>query len=743
MSSIGATCAGVYLLQKSQREKMKKKLREERLRNGENVNVVEERNDHVGKDNKKTSKRSVDKDVLQQSTARGSSSALKVNLICSVIEHSLPLSLSLTSLTNASKLSSRRRSIQRIPRQATTQTSAFLSSRKEYSTASQNNAKPTGNPPEPNSLYQRFVLGTGLLAGGFFAAYQTGYLDPYIKKPEHRPIKDGSDDKDTQKIVVETSITPISKESQPLGLSPSVEHTEEVVTQIDLPLVEIEQNVDVHHVENLSQTKDGNLSHFEEKTQVVHVEDNLPVQQQDFIENSSNNVPSDGQTTNLGTSVDENLEDKSPDSKTDTEQNVLSEAASASTHVSTAGEKSETMLKPLQIITEDKQEIVAVEEEQGPSSLLEAYDLNDESTLNSFNKLDNNNHLLEETEAFVNAIEEIRDDYLSKDGKVIFDFLQAIHAAEKKQAEEDARVFAEEKRALKEKYEKEIRDLRARELMHIEEVEILDKELKREQTKAIAAIKSFQEKMEEKLRIELEQKEIEAEMKYRKAQELAKAELAAAIASEKAAQIEKIAEANLHINALCMAFYARSEEARKSHSVHKLALGALALEDALSKGLPIQKEIDALNIYLEGIDKDSALDLVLSSLPEETRYKGTDTLLQLNQKFNDLQGTLRLFSLIPAGGGGILTHSLAHLASWLKIKNVDESGDGIESVIGKVENYLAEGKLSEAANTLEEAVKGSRAEDIVREWVNRARNRAITEQALTVLESYATCISLT
>lgn len=36
-------------------------------------------------------------------------------------------------------------------------------------------------------------------------------------------------------------------------------------------------------------------------------------------------------------------------------------------------------------------------------------------------------------------------------------------------------------------------------------------------------------------------------MNWKKFQELAKAELAAAIASEKAAQIEKIAEANLHV----------------------------------------------------------------------------------------------------------------------------------------------------------------------------------------------------
>lgn len=56
------------------------------------------------------------------------------------------------------------------------------------------------------------------------------------------------------------------------------------------------------------------------------------------------------------------------------------------------------------------------------------------------------------------------------------------------------------------------------------------------------------------------------------------------------------------------------------------------MEDALSKGLPIETEIASLQSYLGGIDKDSILDLVLASLPEETRSNGTDTQLQLKQK---------------------------------------------------------------------------------------------------------------
>ncbi|CDY41998.1 BnaA01g05700D [Brassica napus] len=201
----------------------------------------------------------------------------------------------------------------------------------------------------------------------------------------------------------------------------------------------------------------------------------------------------------------------------------------------------------------------------------------------------------------------------------------------------------------------------------------------RKKTKAAAAIKAIQERMEDKLKTEIEQKETEAKLALSEAEEMAKAELISAIAKEKI----------LMIKALCMAFYARSEEARQSHSIHKLALGALALEDTLSKGLPIQNEIDMLQTYLEGIHQDSMLDLVLSSLPEEALSTGTDTVQQLNQKFNTLRGALRHFSLIPPG------------------------------------------------------VKGSKAEEILNAWVRRARNRAITEQAVTLLQSYATCASLT
>ncbi|XP_057970536.1 MICOS complex subunit MIC60, mitochondrial [Malania oleifera] len=646
---------------------------------------------------------------------------------------------------------SSRQSLRRIPRQITTQGSSFLSSRKEFSSASQQNASQgagsTGKSSGSGSQLSKVVIGSFALGAVVVTAYQTGYLDQIIGKDHpssYESSKVGLDKKDAKGVQQggEHIILPNNEETN--KLSQNVEHPEpKVETHDDLP-----------HLEGLSE-KGG-----ESQSSLAPVEDKIPIEEKNLPNYSHTPMTSNDQSTNSGISSEGSHDMRSLVAKANVEPNEKVQVASASTEDSTVHKENETSM-PQHLTAKDTQQVQVPFEAvssanvlpgalgqgfEAPSSLLDEYHLRDKNhrSVAAFSQGTNGyEHFSKGKEASVSAMEDLKDAYISEDGKLVLDFLQTIHAAEKRQSELDAHVFNEERRMMKEKYEKELKDARVRELMYAEEAAILDKELNKERAKVAAAIKSLQEKAEEKLKMELEQKESEAELKLKKVQELAKAELAAAIASEKASQIEKMAEANLHINALCMAFYAQSEEARQSHSVHKLALGALVLEDALSKGQPIQAEIEALHSYLEGIDRDSLLDLVISSLPEETRNHGTDGLLQLHQKFDALKGTLRHFSLIPPGGGGILAHSLAHIAAWLKVREADPAGDGIESVIYRVESYLAEGKLAEAADTLEEGARGSQAAEIVGDWVRRARNRAVTEQALTLLQSYTTSISLT
>ncbi|KAJ0233518.1 Uncharacterized protein HA466_0281600 [Hirschfeldia incana] len=583
---------------------------------------------------------------------------------------------------------------------------------------------PGGKPDGSKGGSAKVFIGGAAIGGAFLLAYQTGYLDEYIGNEK-------------QKL------------SEP----------DAVTVKLEEP-----HHSSVEDSAGIGSSVDGKAETRPEVPASVGVMSDVEVQpESDPTPDRYTYVPSSQQETPQENGADEgekSLPLSSDDLKTksDASPDVVSEAGNVRLEAVPKPEESTVIsAQPSFVLNESEKESAAAKDpatekalEDGiereiekPGSLLKEYNLDGNGTESNGSSSAAEQLTKETEEALHNSTEGMKDGYMTQEGKLVLDFLDAIHAAEERQSHLEAQVFAEKLRTLKEKYENELRDLRARELMRIEEAAILDKELKREKTKAAAAIKSIQERMEDKLKTEIEQKETEARLALSKAEEMAKAELTAAVIKEKAAQIEKMTEADLNIKALHMAFYARSEEARKSHSVHKLALGALALEDSLSKGLPIHKEMKMLQSYLEGIQEDSVLNLVLSSLPEEAKSKGTETTLQLNQKFDTLKGTLRHFSLIPPGGGGILAHSLAQIASWLKFKEVDQANGGIESVIKKVDTYLAEEKLAEAAAALEEGVKGSKAEEVVSEWVRLARNRAITEQAVTILRSYATCASLT
>ncbi|XP_010652840.1 MICOS complex subunit MIC60, mitochondrial isoform X2 [Vitis vinifera] len=651
----------------------------------------------------------------------------------------------------------------RVPRRITSQIPPFFSSRKEFSAASQQNTSQgsgsTGKPSNSGSFMSKFIVGGVVIGAAVMTAYQTGYLDQIIVKEPHsssEPTRTGVVDlgvevpvlKSEETGVVDSLVVPVPKsgDSHETGVSdlreraglPDSEDPNESSSNVEH---KTEPRSDFPHVEDLREKKVKNQFPVKDIADLTPEESAVPIQEKDLPPYPHISTASNDQITDSGTSSEGNIDMKDQEAIPSMEQNHGVPTISKTILDNTVPEKSNMDTVG---ITKDG----PGKDLEPPGSLVDAYyltDKGDQTTAASSNGqgIGGDKHFSKEKEASVSTIEDLNGAYISNDGKLVLDFLQAIHAAEKRQAELDAHAFSEQKRIMKEKYEKELKDARVKELMYAEEAAMLEKELNQERAKLAATIKSLQEKAEEKLKTELEQKERESELELKKALELAKAELAAAIASEKASHIEKIAEANLHIDALCMAFYARSEEARQTHSVHKLALGALALEDALSKGLPIQTEIVVLHKYLDGIDKDSLLALVLSSLPEETRNHGTDTVLQLNQKFDDLKATLRHFSLIPPGGGGILAHSLANVASRLKVKQGDQSGDGIESVINRVESYLAQGQLVEAADALEDGVRGSEAAEIIVDWVKQARNRAIAEQALTLLQSYATSVSLT
>ncbi|KAH7652708.1 Mitochondrial inner membrane protein Mitofilin protein [Dioscorea alata] len=617
-----------------------------------------------------------------------------------------------------------------VHRRLTSQMPFLLSSRKEFSNTSQRDQSQRPAPPgkisaeEPShrgNAGSKLVLGTVVFGSAFLAAYQTGYIDQFLQKGEESSPKSTTFDsikapEDLKQSVHEEALQSDEKTST---MMPNADIVEDKDRNEHLKVL----NDTTEDVVEEKAPEEGRIPvEVNESAQIAH-ETPEPTAEQTMDPQIASD---DSSIVNNKDPVKQNEMDESESSTEQNDRIDGSNHVSEETGITNASHEGITIETPK----------VSIDEEKVQKSLAHSYSLQEDELPDVFVNQEKAGAFLTKSE----DKEDPKDINKPEDGRILLDLIDAIHAAERKQAETDAFIFAEEKRKLKEKYEKDLKDARARELMYAEEAALLDKELNKEKAKAAATIKLLEENAEKHLREELQHKEEEAQEQVQKVKDLAKAELAATIAAEKSSQIERIAEANLNINALCMAFYARSEEARQSHSIHKLALGTLALEDALSQGLPIRAEIDALHKSLDGIDRDSLLSLALSSLPEEILSFGTYTQMQLNQKFDSLKGTLRHFSLIPAGGGGILAHTVAHIASSIKMKGGGD-GDNIESLICRVEKYLLDGNLAEAADTLEVGVRGSEAEGAVIEWVRQARNRAIAEQALAVLQSYASSIT--
>ncbi|CAO2036672.1 unnamed protein product [Urochloa humidicola] len=606
------------------------------------------------------------------------------------------------------------RCLARIPRPISGESPTFLRSRSNSTKASQKNSTqntvpgPQEEPSQSGSNVSKLVLGT-LVVGGAAAvgAHQLGYIDFQLKD---KKLPFGFKNPDVAKVYEDLKVPSEQKVDQTRIMS---EPNTEVVQANDY---------EVHTLKDLS--NEGAPGIQTDGDQLVPAEE----KKSETLAHETHPVPDDHVSHTKLTSQDSPVVEINPvvvdvkeigevphEEQTDQTVSTVTPVQSIATTASPDNGPSTDADAPKDLSGADVAE---------QKSLAETYLLQDEPDVSK------------DATAKETRRDEVVPEKTSDDDKVVLDIIEAIHAAEKKQADADAYIYSEEKRKLKEKYEKELKDTRARELMYAEEAAILDKELKKEKLKNAAAVRELQEKAEQKLQDELQRKEEETRQQIEKAQELAKAELAATVAKEKATQIEQIAEANLNIDALCMAFYARSEEARQNHAVHKFALGTLALEHALSSGSPIRSEVALLRKSVEGIDKDSLLELALSSLPEDVLDYGSDTRMELKQKFNSLKETIRHFSLIPEGGGGILTHALARVASSIKIKE-DNSGDGIESLINRVESLIIDGDLSTAADALEGGLGGSEAAEIATEWVKQARKRAIAEQTLALLHACA------
>ena len=77
----------------------------------------------------------------------------------------------------------------------------------------------------------------------------------------------------------------------------------------------------------------------------------------------------------------------------------------------------------------------------------------------------------------------------------------------------------------------------------------------------------------------------------------------------------------------------------------------------------------------------------------------------------------------------------------MQIKEKGKYSDGIDSIVSQVQRCLSDGNLVDAADLIEKSVKGTEAEKLVADWVKQARERAVMEQVLLLLQAHATAVA--
>lgn len=221
---------------------------------------------------------------------------------------------------------------------------------------------------------------------------------------------------------------------------------------------------------------------------------------------------------------------------------------------------------------------------------------------------------------------------------------------------------------------------------------------------------------------------------------------------------EALDETRVTVNALTECLAVNSANLEASHSALRLHVAVDALAEAAARGEATADQVAALRAYCASrasradADANSGVALVeavAATLPANDVKNGVPTVASLANRLEDVTRAARRLALVPEKSGGVFTHVVSGLASFLRARESaaeeghdDDAGDrdaavGVEAALAQAAAAMARGRLAEAAAALEGGVRGSAAEAACAGWVADARERQRLEMAVAVLRAHA------
>ena len=334
------------------------------------------------------------------------------------------------------------------------------------------------------------------------------------------------------------------------------------------------------------------------------------------------------------------------------------------------------------------------------------------------------------------------------------------------QAEEDAKVFkAELSKAIARKDAESRKRTASLAQEHASAAEnaasqigALANEIERSERR-VAALVSELERVGADAEAAVETQRAEAEAESARAleeqAELHRMAIAECLVRERTKRAEVIDEVRLKLDGVKEAYDVNGAALRKSHGAVKMSVAVFALAAKASAGEPFSTELAGIRTVgeqlLGGDDSERALvDTVLASIPEAVATTGVPTAGDLTNRLDDVRRAARHLQLVPSTGGGIVTHLVAYLASWLRVSerggwgtgnDGSSSTGGVEAALAAANEKVAAGRLDAAAAALEAGTEGTAAARAVAGWVADARERQRLEMAVSVLRSHAASVA--
>ncbi|CAI5488356.1 unnamed protein product, partial [Closterium sp. Naga37s-1] len=357
-----------------------------------------------------------------------------------------------------------------------------------------------------------------------------------------------------------------------------------------------------------------------------------------------------------------------------------------------------------------------------------------------------------------------------------------IEEARRRQQAADEALLEERLRLAQGEHERAVLELQQRIQGTEARVEVLRAARERERKQLQAEAECVKQDLSARHERAMQDKEEEGAAMAAEAGVVAEARAVAGMAAAEAQHTHEVERLKLQLAALHEAFRTRSEEERKRHAGHSLAMLCFALEDAALNGTPLavpptclqpaslplshstQQATDAPTtsdsftstsssadehahagvVAAEAPAADALVDAVLASLPPPAADHGVPTPAQLRQQLTALRLSLSQLGLMPPQGAGVVAHALAFLAAMIKLPETGTElpGGGVEAAVARAEALMQAGQLQAAAEALEGALAGTKAEELGGEWAQKARDRAVLEQAVAVMRAHAATVAL-